>query len=255
MPWTFGTMTVGLLALVGVFPLVGFFSKESILVAAEHAAQGDAVVAAWVGWLVLAISTLTIAVTAAYATRTGVLTWFGDRRGKASAHEGPAVMTVPLVVLAVPTIGFGVLILRREWLPTWILPKATEPLQVAGGLTPQLDTVAISALAIVVGAVTWVVVRNALTRWLPEGGLAARGFGVDWVYDLLAVRPYLWLVRRVAAFDRRVITRTVAEIGSGTQIVGAGIQRQHRGDVQRYISAAVTSVVVVMVLLLVAVAT
>ncbi len=77
MPVTYATMTVGLLALVGVFPLAGFFSKESVLVAAEHAAQGEAEVAVWVGWMVLVVSILTIAVTAAYALRLWLLTWSG----------------------------------------------------------------------------------------------------------------------------------------------------------------------------------
>jgi NADH-quinone oxidoreductase subunit L len=255
MPWTFGTMTVGLLALVGVFPVLGFFSKESILIAAEHAAAGDAQVASWVGWLVLVVSMVTIAVTAAYATRLGALTWLGDRRGLATAHEGPAVMTVPLVLLAVPTVLCGWLALRHEWLASWITATATQPLDEAGKLTPELATVAISMIAVVLGVMAWVMTRGALARWLPEAGLAARGFGVDWLYDLIVVRPYLWAVRRVTGFDRQWIARAVTEVGSSTQMVGGVVQRQHRGDVQRYISAAFTSVVVVLVLLLVAVAT
>ncbi len=88
MPVTFATMSVGLLALVGVFPLAGFFSKESVLVAAEHAAQGDAEVASWVGWLVLMVAAATIAVTAVYAMRLWVLTWGGPRsRGARGSRD------------------------------------------------------------------------------------------------------------------------------------------------------------------------
>ncbi|MFL6181395.1 MAG: NADH-quinone oxidoreductase subunit L [Actinomycetes bacterium] len=255
MPWTFGTMTIGLLALVGVFPLAGFFSKESILIAAGHATEGDAQVAPWVGWLVLVVSIMTIAVTAAYATRLGALTWLGGRRSAMTAREGPAVMTVPLVLLAVPTVFFGWLGWTHQWLPAWMAATATQPLSPVTDLSPELLAALASTLAVVAGVLAWVLGRRQISRWLPEGGFAAGGFGMDTAYEWLVVRPYLWLVRRVTAFDRRVIARTVAEVGASTQLVGAGIQTRHRGDVQRYISAAFTAIVVVLVLLLVAVAT
>jgi NADH-quinone oxidoreductase subunit L len=255
MPVTFITMTVGLLALVGVFPLAGFFSKESMLVAAERAAQGDAQVAPWVGWTVLVIGIITVAVTAAYATRTWVLTWPGQRDGATVVREGPTVMTGPLVALAIPTLFFGWAIWKNSWLQTWIMASATQPLASVDHLRPLWTTVALSTVAVLVGAGGWVVAKGRVSRWLPEDGLAARGFGVDALYDVVVVRPYLWVVRVVTAFDRRVLVRSVSEVGTATGLVATGIQRQHRGDVQRYISAAFTSVVVVLVLVLVAVAT
>jgi NADH-quinone oxidoreductase subunit L len=255
LPITFVTMTIGFLALVGVFPLAGFFSKESVLVAAEHAAQDGGPVAPWVGWTVLVVGIVTVAVTAAYATRTWALTWVGDRTRAATMREAPAVMTGPLVALAIPTLFFGWVIWKDAWLQAWITASATQPLAAVDHLKPQAVTVVLSIVAVVVGAGGWFVARRRLSRWLPEGGLAARGFGVDAVYEVGVVHPYLWVVRAVTAFDRRVIARTVADVGSGTELVATRIQRQHRGDVQRYLSAAVTSVVVVLVLVLVAVAT
>jgi NADH-quinone oxidoreductase subunit L len=98
LPVTFATMTVGLLALVGVFPFAGFFSKESVLVAAEHAADGDGPVAAWVGWMVLLVAVVTIAVTAAYALRLWLLTWSGGTRSEVrETHDRSALLTGPLV--------------------------------------------------------------------------------------------------------------------------------------------------------------
>ncbi len=125
MPVTFVTMTIGLLALVGVFPLAGFFSKESVLVAAEHAAHGEAQVAPWVGWTVLVVAIITIAVTAAYALRLWLLTWSGPQRGaRAGVSEASAAMYVPLVLLAVPAVVFGFSALNVAWLPTWIQANA-----------------------------------------------------------------------------------------------------------------------------------
>jgi NADH-quinone oxidoreductase subunit L len=255
MPLTFATMTIGLLALVGVFPLAGFFSKESVLVAAEHAARGDAEVSAWVGWLVLFVSTATIAVTAAYALRLWSLTWRGSRRGRAIAHEGPLIMTVPLVVLAVPTVVFGLLVLDGDLLPTWMRAVATEPNADGASLTPQIFTVALSTGAVLLGLLGWLATRGSLDRLLPTDGPVASGFGVDRLYEVLVIRPFLLLVRVTTAFDRRVVSRAVAGVGEGSQSAGTAIQRQHRGDVQRYVGSAFITGVVVIVVLLVAVAT
>lgn len=257
MAWTFTTMTIGLLALVGVFPLAGFFSKESILIAAEHAAHGDASVAPWVGWLVLVVSVMTIAVTAAYAVRLWSLVWVGPRRGSAhegSVHEGPAIMVAPLVVLAIPSITFGLLVLDADLLPRWMAATATEPLSQASDLTPVALTVVVSIVAVVGGAVGWWLVRSRVDAWLPAHGVVSRGFGVDAVYEALVVRPFVWLARLTTAGDQRVIARAVSGVGAGAQATGAALQRPHRGDVQRYLSTALTAGIVVLVLVLVAVA-
>ncbi len=256
MPVTFFTMTIGLLALVGVFPLAGFFSKESVLVAAEHAADGDAAVASWVGWTVLVVSILTIAVTAAYALRLWLLTWSGQRRDASEIHEAPAVMYVPLVALAVPVVMFGFSALERGWLPTWIQATATEPLRTVEALTPEAATVAMSVVAVIVGAGTTLVFRRreVFARGR-AGSFVAGGFGFDAVYEGLVVRPFLVAVGWVTAFDRTAIQRSVSGVGVATLSVGSLLQRPYRGDVQRYVSAAVTAVVVAVVVTLVAVAT
>ena len=122
---TFVTMTVGLLALVGVFPFAGFFSKESVLVAAEHAADGDGPVAVWVGWMVFLVAVVTIAVTAAYALRLWMLTWGGGAREDApdevrEARDRSVLLIGPLVLLALGSVAFGALALDRGWLSRWI---------------------------------------------------------------------------------------------------------------------------------------
>ncbi|MCZ3388467.1 MAG: NADH-quinone oxidoreductase subunit L [Actinomycetia bacterium] len=257
MPVTFITMTIGLLALVGVFPLAGFFSKESVLVAAEHAAHGDAEVASWVGWTVLVVSILTIAVTAAYAQRLWLLTWSGPRRDSSSGvREVPAVMFVPLVVLVVPAVVFGFSALERAWLPTWIQATVTEPLGTAEALRPEVATVVLSVVAVIVGAGAALVFRHRETFARGRAGsFVAAGFGFDAVYQGLVVRPFLVVVGWVTAFDRSAIQRSVSGVGVGTLRAGSLLQRPYRGDVQRYVSSAVTAVVVAIVVMLVAIAT
>ncbi|MFI6145473.1 NADH-quinone oxidoreductase subunit L [Streptomyces sp. NPDC051109] len=107
-PDAFWTMTIALLALAAIPPFAGFFSKEAVLVAAEHAATGHSESApSAAGWLVLVAGVLTALLTAAYATRLWLMAFRG--RGAAAPDHGkePVAMTGVLWVLAVPSIGLG----------------------------------------------------------------------------------------------------------------------------------------------------
>ncbi len=97
MPITFWTMLIGSLALAGVFPLAGFWSKDELLVVAQHEHAT---------WLFV-VFLLTAAITAFYTMRMLLLTFFGEYEGEAHPHESPPSMTAPLVVLAACTIGVG----------------------------------------------------------------------------------------------------------------------------------------------------
>ena len=99
MPITFWTMLIGSLALAGIFPLAGFWSKDELLVVANDTGT------AWLFWTFLA----TAVVTAFYTARMVLLTFFGDFRGHGEPHEAPPSMTGPLVLLAAATWGVGLL--------------------------------------------------------------------------------------------------------------------------------------------------
>ncbi|GAB7182483.1 NADH-quinone oxidoreductase subunit L [Kitasatospora sp. Ki12] len=156
-PDAYWTMGIALVALAGLPPFSGFFSKEAVLTAAEHAANGEALtnglgpasaVPQAAGWIVLISAALTALLTGAYATRL-FLVAFHSPTGAAAAprvlpaadpataaadHEAgapyspepdeadpataePPAMRWPLWVLAVPTMGFGIAGLRSDWLP------------------------------------------------------------------------------------------------------------------------------------------
>ncbi len=99
MPTTFVTFLIGSVALAGLFPLAGFWSKDEILVgAAEN------------GYPVFELVGIVGAfLTAAYMTRCVYLTFFGEYRGHAHPHESPRSITIPLMVLAVLSVGAGLL--------------------------------------------------------------------------------------------------------------------------------------------------
>src|SRR5579871_830304 len=89
-PWTFWTMMCAGVAIAGIPPFAGFFSKDAILLAAYHHAP-------WMYWL----GTLTAGITAFYVFRALFLCFFGEPRGHHHPHESPPSMWVPLAILAV----------------------------------------------------------------------------------------------------------------------------------------------------------
>jgi NADH-quinone oxidoreductase subunit L len=99
MPITFWTMLFGSLALAGIFPLAGFWSKDELLVVANHTAHT---------WLFV-VFLLTAVITAFYTARMVLLTFFGEYKGHAHPHESPPSMTAPLIFLAICTAGAGLL--------------------------------------------------------------------------------------------------------------------------------------------------
>jgi NADH-quinone oxidoreductase subunit L len=102
MPWTYWTLLIGAIASAGIPPLAGFYSKDAIIEAAQHATIPGA---GFAYFCVLAC----VFVTAAYTFRLVFMAFHGAPRFDAAhpPHESPAVVTVPLVLLAIPSIGAG----------------------------------------------------------------------------------------------------------------------------------------------------
>jgi NADH-quinone oxidoreductase subunit L len=100
MPTTFWTFAIASVALAGIPPFAGFWSKDEILAGALNG-QDQAYT------FMLVMGLLTALMTAAYMTRTVWMTFFGEYRGEGTPHESPKVMTVPLVILAAFAVVLG----------------------------------------------------------------------------------------------------------------------------------------------------
>ena len=109
MPDTYRTFVIGALALAGIFPLSGFWSKDEILATLGH--EGYT--------LVMWIAVAGAFVTAFYMARAVSLTFFGEYRGHGEPHESPPIMTRPLWALAVPAVLVGVVNIPGLTLP-WV---------------------------------------------------------------------------------------------------------------------------------------
>lgn len=140
-PDAFWTMTIALLALAAIPPFAGFFSKEAVLVAAEHAATGHSEFApSAAGWLVLVAGVLTALLTAAYATRLWLMAFRGRGANVPDHGKEPLAMTGVLWLLAIPSVGFG---LAAGPLADWFD---------GGRLTPTLATSILGTGAAAIGA-------------------------------------------------------------------------------------------------------
>ncbi|WP_328837477.1 NADH-quinone oxidoreductase subunit L [Streptomyces europaeiscabiei] len=165
-PDAFWTMTVALLALAAIPPFSGFFSKESVLGAAEHAATGHAEpVPGAAGWTVLVAGVLTALLTAAYVTRLWLLAFHGKGAEAPDHGRQPRTMTVVLWVLAVPSLALGGFAYGR--LPDWFDGE---------DLAPTLTTSVLGTGAALIGAlVTYAAWRSVTARAarVPVGAVAA----------------------------------------------------------------------------------
>ncbi|MCV7422177.1 NADH-quinone oxidoreductase subunit L [Mycobacterium yunnanensis] len=160
MPITFVTFGLGYLAIIGVPPFAGFFSKDAII---ETAFAAGGVTGILLGGATL----LGAGITAFYMTRVMLMTFFGERRWAAHnrPHESPASMTIPMIVLAVGSVGAGALLAVGGTLEHWLEPVVGAHPEAAHAIPVWLMTT-VTLVVVAVGIA--VAYRLYATRAIPE---------------------------------------------------------------------------------------
>ncbi|MFE6361914.1 NADH-quinone oxidoreductase subunit L [Streptomyces sp. NPDC057806] len=285
-PDAYWTMTVALLALAAIPPFSGFFSKESVLGAAEHVSTGHTEHAPGAaGWIVLIAALLTALLTAAYATRLWLLAFQGHGAEAPDHGRQPLTMTSVLWVLAVPSLAFGAF--AYGTLPDWfdgqdLAPTLTTSVlgtgvALVGGIVtyaawrhttafagrvplgavaahPEGDAAQVEAEAIASHAPAYGDVASAPDPADPGRLLlgplhrhAAAGFHLDAVYTTLFVRPVQAGASLVRFLDREVVDTYVRGAGALPRWLGIAVRRAQTGNVQTYVSALLAGTVVLAV--------
>ncbi|HKX17408.1 MAG TPA: NADH-quinone oxidoreductase subunit L [bacterium] len=237
LPKTAAAFGAGVLALAGIPPLAGFFSKEQIL--------GE-VFAAGHPWL-WGIGLFTAGLTGFYITRAYVLTFAGPpARVHENVHEAPPVMWWPLAALVFLAVVMGVVLEHVVPLAPWLQPTlGAGALKSAGGAAAAaaepgavhamllVVSVAVAAGGIVLG---WLVyARGAIRGQAPVlGTILAHRFYIEDLYDAAIVAPSRALAGWAAAVDRGVIDRAVLGVAGGLGWGGAALRRLQNGYLRQY---------------------
>src|SRR6185369_11069711 len=212
-PITFWTMLCASVAIAGVPFTSGWFSKEAILGAAYHHAP-------WMFW----VGTLTAGMTAFYVFRAIFMTFFGSYRGHHHAHESPPVMYLPLVVLALLSLGGG--FIKVPHLLEGFFPGEELPEEFS------LTVIASSAGLLGIGlAYVMYVVKPGIADSIANGAkglysLVYNKYFVDELYDAAVVKPLVGGSRIVLwkGMDAGLIDGIVNGLGARARNLGDALR-------------------------------
>jgi NADH-quinone oxidoreductase subunit L len=252
MPVTFTTFLIGALALAGIPPLAGFWSKDEILTDAWKAGFGDGVeglaTSRSVAQVVFVAGMVTAFLTALYVARMLWLTFGAAYRGQGHPHEAGAGLLAPLVALAVGAALGGFIGLGDNSISSWI---ATPLLPSEGPATLNLGLIvaatAVALLGLAVGTALYrrgQPEREYLERFPAVYRTLERKFYLDDLYERVLVRGVAGaLAPATYWFDQRLVDGAVNGVGLGTRRLARGLRYVQSGQAQWYAAALFLGVV------------
>lgn len=240
---TWATFGLAWLAIIGLPPLSGYFTKEPIIVAAFER-EG------WTAWLFGMAALLGAALTAFYMTRLFVLTFHGPKRWTEDIehpHESPPVMTVPLVLLAVGSVAAGALMASS--VPDWLNPVLGEHGEHEAVLSHGLIT-ALSIVVTVLGAgLAYALFRNGTAlQEQPAGQIvmaARRNLYADVFNEVVFEKPGIFLTRALVFLDNRGIDGLVNGLAAAVGGGSGRLRRLQTGFVRSYAMSMLTGALLV----------
>jgi len=267
MPITFWTFLIGSLALAGVPPLAGFWSKDELLVVADHGGHQ----------VLFVVLLLTALLTAFYMTRVVLMTFFGEFRGHGEPHEAPRTMTGVLVALATATAFVGLLGSPQlgAVFGQWVFFEELEEALFVPWIAAASTLAALLGIAAGYGLYDTYRERDPLRSLGPAYTLVSNKYYLDDVYWKGIVRPVrddlsaavYWndqnildgLVNGVASgtkafarlirwFDDTVIDGAVNGLANIAGFTGGLLRYIQSGNVQRYAVFLFTGVVVLAII-------
>ncbi|KSU59206.1 NADH:ubiquinone oxidoreductase subunit L [Gordonia sp. SGD-V-85] len=255
MPITFVTFGVGYLAIIGVPPFAGFYSKDHIIEAAFGAGGAK-------GLILGGAALLGAGITAFYMTRVMLLTFFGEKRWHDGTdapaphpHESPRVMTGPMILIALGSVASGGLLAIGGSLETWLEPVVGEHTE--HHLVPVWAMTAIILLVVAVGVA--VAYRQYATRPVPVTApedvsvltvAARRDLYGDAVNEELLMRPGQRVTAGLVAVESDGVDALTSGVGDAVTGASRRIRGWQNGYVRSYALSmfAGTTVIVALVM-------
>ena len=239
------TFFIGYLAIIGIPPFAGFYSKDHIIEAALSHSW-------WAGAAVLFGAGLT----AFYMTRMVVMTFVSKPRWEDDVHphESPLSMTLPMIVLSIGAASLGIILTNDHMFEHWLEP-------VTGFVEPEppfsIQTITIITLSVVaVGVLAAIWQYRKIARVAPKKvslvvAAARKDLYGDVMNEALLMRPGQGLTRLLNIFDKSVVDGFVNGIGSFTGGVSARLRRSETGYVRSYAMSIVLGTAILVVALLI----
>ena len=248
LPVTYVTFGLAYLAIIGIPPFSGFFVKDPLI-------EGDFTEHGTGGWILGICALIGAGLTAFYMTRMMLMTWHGKRRWEADAHphESPPVMTFPMIIIAIGSVGAGAFLIVNDRLQDFLAPVVGVPPVSHGIVTPAGIVALVLALAAV--GLGWVMYgRVPIPEIAPHGNplvVAARKdlYG-DAFNESVVMRPGQWLTRLSVYFDNRGVDGLVNSLAALVGGTSGRWRRLQTGFVRSYALSMFFGAVVVVALLL-----
>jgi NADH-quinone oxidoreductase subunit L len=249
LPVTYVTFGLGYLAIIGIPPFSGFFTKDGIIDAAWEKGGTS-------GWVLAACAIIGAGITAFYMSRVMLMTYFGAKRweengvlGGAGAHpagkephvphphESPLVMTVPMILLAIGSVGAGAFLIINSRLVDFLAPVVGSP-PTSHGIWTVPGIIAL-ALALAGVGLAWAMYgRVPVPAVAPRGSLLTHAARADLYGDAfnesVLMRPGQWLTRLSVFFDSRGVDGLVNGLAATIGGSSGRLRRLQNGFVRSY---------------------
>jgi NADH-quinone oxidoreductase subunit L len=229
---TFWAFVPGYLAIIGVPPFSGYFTKDPIIQAAFDKGGTS-------GALLGGAALLGAGITAFYMTRLLLMTFFGERRWDEDVHphDPPPVMTAPTIVLAGGSVGAGAFLIVGNRFVNFLGPVTGLPPPARGLINPV--SAATLALTVAGVAIAWVMYgRRPVPATAPAGRLlvtaARKDLYGDAFNESVLMRPGQWLTRLSVYFDNRGVDGLVNSLAAGVGGTSGRMRRVQSGFVRSY---------------------
>jgi len=248
LPITFVTFGLGYLAIIGVPPLAGFFSKDAIIETAFNTGGVR-------GWLLGGAALLGAGITAFYMTRVMLLTFFGRARWTEKAtenypHESPAVMTWPMIVLAVGSVGAGAVLAIGHTLQRWLEPVvgSHETDHVVPAWVMTVTTLGVVAIGVAVAYRRYAMHTVAQTAPQDVSALtvaARRDLYGDAFNEATFMRGGQELTKALVVFDDKGVDGTANGLAYLVSRISDGLRQVQTGFARSYALSMLTGAALV----------
>jgi len=243
---TWVTFAIGWLAILGIPPFSGFYSKDAII---EAAFIGEG----WRPWVFGLAALIGAGITSFYMSRLFFMTFQGEKRWpkEAHPHESPKTMTIPMIILAIGSAFLGLILSRNNAIQTWLEPVVGEHVEGHPVIDPPV-LVAMTLLVVAVGLVlAWLRYwREAVPVVAPVGSLLTRAARKDLYQDQvnegLLMRPGLHLTRSLVFFDNKGVDGAVGGLAALIGGTSSRVRRVQNGFVRSYALTMLTGVVLIL---------